>query len=117
MSLVAMMRTTDLPEGDDLAGIDLVYRAALRTILVEREMGSRLGVILKVRRQHAPQATLTDRAASYGPVFRNRLQAMEIKEVVTAARSPWAVPDGQILISIANRAESPCDATGSRLPA
>ena len=54
-----MMQTTDLPEGDDLAGIDWVYRAALRTILVEREMGSRLVVILKVRRQHAAQVTLT----------------------------------------------------------
>ena len=37
----------------------------------------------------APQYLLRDRDASYGPVFRNRLQAMEIKEVVTAARSPW----------------------------
>ena len=37
----------------------------------------------------APRYLLRDRDASYGPVFRNRLQAMEIKEVVTAARSPW----------------------------
>ena len=37
----------------------------------------------------APRYLLRDRDASYGRVFRNRLQAMEIKEVVTAARSPW----------------------------
>jgi hypothetical protein len=37
----------------------------------------------------APRYLLRDRDASYGPVFRNRLQAMEIREVVTAARSPW----------------------------
>src|SRR6267154_3133047 len=37
----------------------------------------------------APRHLLRDRDASYGQVFRNRLQAMGIKEVVTAARSPW----------------------------
>ena len=37
----------------------------------------------------APQYLLRDRDASYGQVFRDRLQAMAIKEVVTAARSPW----------------------------
>ena len=37
----------------------------------------------------APRYLLRDRDASYGQVFRNRLQAMGIKEVVTAARSPW----------------------------
>src|SRR3979490_1896551 len=37
----------------------------------------------------APRYLLRDRDASYGPVFRNRLQAMEIKEVVTAAGAAW----------------------------
>ena len=37
----------------------------------------------------APRYLLRDRDTSYGQVFRNRLQAMGIKEVVTAARSPW----------------------------
>jgi putative transposase len=37
----------------------------------------------------APRYLLRDRDASYGQVFRSRLQAMGIKEVVTAARSPW----------------------------
>ncbi|MEA2909879.1 MAG: putative transposase [Bradyrhizobium sp.] len=37
----------------------------------------------------APRYVLRDRDASYGQVFRNRLQAMGIKEIVSAARSPW----------------------------
>jgi transposase InsO family protein len=37
----------------------------------------------------APQYLLRDRDASYGQAFRNRIQAMAITEVVTAARSPW----------------------------
>jgi putative transposase len=37
----------------------------------------------------APRYLLRDRDASYGQSFRNRVQAMGIKEVVTAARSPW----------------------------
>jgi transposase InsO family protein len=37
----------------------------------------------------APRYLLRDRDTSYGQVFRNRLEAMGIKEVVTAARSPW----------------------------
>jgi transposase InsO family protein len=37
----------------------------------------------------APQYLLRDRDASYGRAFRNRIQAMGITEVVTAARSPW----------------------------
>jgi hypothetical protein len=35
---------------------------------------------------------LRDRDASYGQAFRDRDQAMAIKEVVTAARSPWQNP-------------------------
>jgi len=37
----------------------------------------------------APQYLLRDRDASIGRAFRNRIQAMGITEVVTAARSPW----------------------------
>ena len=55
-----MMQTADLRERDDLAGTEWVYRAALRTILVEREMRSRFVVILKVGRQHTAQVTLTE---------------------------------------------------------
>jgi transposase InsO family protein len=36
----------------------------------------------------APRYLLRDRDASYGQVFRNRLQAMGIEEIVSAARSP-----------------------------
>ncbi len=37
----------------------------------------------------APRYLLRDRDASYGPVFRNRVRGMGIKEVVTTPRSPW----------------------------
>jgi len=37
----------------------------------------------------APRYLLRDRDASYGQGFRDRVQAMGIKEVVTAPRSPW----------------------------
>jgi putative transposase len=37
----------------------------------------------------APRYLLRDRDASYGPTFRGRLRAMGVKQVVTAARSPW----------------------------
>src|SRR5450756_2250237 len=37
----------------------------------------------------APWYLLRDRDASYGPAFRDRIQVMGIKEVVTAPRSPW----------------------------
>ena len=55
-----MMEASDLWERDDLTGLGWVYRAALRTILVEREMRSRRVVIVKVRRQHASQVTLVE---------------------------------------------------------
>jgi hypothetical protein len=53
-----MMEASDLWERDDLAGLGWVYRAALRTILIEREVRSRRVVVLKVRRQHGSQVTL-----------------------------------------------------------
>jgi transposase InsO family protein len=37
----------------------------------------------------APKYLIRDRDAIYGHVFRNRLKAMGINEVVTAPRSPW----------------------------
>ena len=37
----------------------------------------------------APRFLLRDRDASYGPTFRNRVQAIAIEQVVTAPRSPW----------------------------
>jgi len=37
----------------------------------------------------APRFLLRDRDASYGSIFRNRVEAMGITEVVTAPRSPW----------------------------
>ena len=55
-----MMQTTDLRERDYLARSGWVYRSALRTILGEREMRSRLVVIMKVRRQHATQVALIE---------------------------------------------------------
>ena len=40
----------------------------------------------------APRYLLRDRDASYGQDFRDRVQAMDIEEVVTAPRSPWQNP-------------------------
>ena len=40
----------------------------------------------------APRYLLRDRDASYGQNFRDRVQAMGIKEVVTAPQSPWQNP-------------------------
>jgi hypothetical protein len=37
----------------------------------------------------APRYLLRDRDGSYGAYFRNRVEAMGITEVITAARSPW----------------------------
>jgi transposase InsO family protein len=37
----------------------------------------------------APRVLLRDRDASYGSIFRKRVEAMCITEVVTAPRSPW----------------------------
>jgi len=37
----------------------------------------------------APRYLIRDRDGSYGAVFRSRLQAMGINEVLTAPRSPW----------------------------
>jgi hypothetical protein len=37
----------------------------------------------------APRFLLRDRDTSYGQIFRDRVQAIAIEEVVTAPRSPW----------------------------
>jgi hypothetical protein len=37
----------------------------------------------------APRYLLRDRDASYGQYFSNRVEAMDITEVITAPRSPW----------------------------
>jgi len=37
----------------------------------------------------APHYLLRDRDASYGSIFRKRIEAMGIAEVVTVPRSPW----------------------------
>jgi putative transposase len=39
-----------------------------------------------------PRYLLRDRDAIYGSVFRRQAAALDIKEVVTAARSPWQNP-------------------------
>src|ERR1700681_795817 len=51
----------------------------------------------------APRYLLRDRDASYGQVFRNRVQAMGIKQVVTAPRSPWQNPYVERLIGSIRR--------------
>ena len=44
-----MMQATDLREGDNVSRGAWVYGARFRTILVKREMGSGLVMILKIR--------------------------------------------------------------------
>ena len=51
----------------------------------------------------APRYLLRDRDASYGSIFRDRIQAMGIKEVVTAPRSPWQNPYVERLIGSISR--------------
>ena len=51
----------------------------------------------------APRYLLRDRDAPYGPVFRDRVRVMGIKEVVTAPRSPWQNPYVERLIGSIRR--------------
>jgi hypothetical protein len=51
----------------------------------------------------APRYLLRDRDTSYGPTFRNRVQAMGIEEIVTAPRSPWQNPYVERLIDSIRR--------------
>ena len=48
-AFVAMMQATNLREGDNVSRVGWVYGARFRTILVKREMGSGLVMILKIR--------------------------------------------------------------------
>jgi putative transposase len=51
----------------------------------------------------APRYLLRDRDASYGRAFRDRVRAMAIKEIVTAARSPWQNPYIELVIGSIRR--------------
>ena len=46
----------------------------------------------------APAYLLRDRDAIYGEAFRQRVKGMQIREVLTAARSPWQNPFAERLI-------------------
>ena len=63
----------------------------------------------------APRYLLRDRDASYGQAFRDRVEAMAIQEVVTAARSPWQNPYVERVIgSIRRECPRPADRTPTR---
>jgi putative transposase len=51
----------------------------------------------------APSYVLRDRDAIYGDVFRQRVKGMQIREVLTAARSPWQHPFAERLIGSIRR--------------
>jgi transposase InsO family protein len=51
----------------------------------------------------APRYLLRDRDTSYGPIFRDRVRVLGIKEVVTAPRSPWQNPYVERLIGSIRR--------------
>jgi transposase InsO family protein len=51
----------------------------------------------------APRYLLRDRDTSYGPMFRHRVRAMGITEVITAPRSPWQNPYAERLIGSIRR--------------
>ena len=51
----------------------------------------------------APKYLLRDRDGIYGAIFRQRLKNMGIKEVITAARSPWQNPFVERLIGSIRR--------------
>jgi transposase InsO family protein len=51
----------------------------------------------------APKYLLRDRDSIYGAYFRQRLKNMGIKEVITAARSPWQNPFVERLIGSIRR--------------
>lgn len=59
-TLVAMMQTADLREGDDSACGGRLYGPRHRTILAKREMRAALVVVLEVCRQHSAQVTLIE---------------------------------------------------------
>ena len=59
-AFVAMMQATNLRESDNVSRDGWVYGARFRTILVKREMGSGLVLILKIGRQSPAQLALIE---------------------------------------------------------
>ena len=59
-TLVAMMQTAHLGEGNNIAGGGSLDGTRARTILVERKMRSGVMMILKIARQDAAQVTLAE---------------------------------------------------------
>jgi hypothetical protein len=59
-AFVAMMQATNLRESDNVPAAGGCIRARFRTILVKREMGSGLVMILKIRRQNPAQLALIE---------------------------------------------------------
>jgi hypothetical protein len=59
-TLVAMMQTANLWEGNNGACRGWLYRTRLGAIIVQREMRAASVVILKVCRQHSAQVTLIE---------------------------------------------------------
>src|SRR5215216_4861802 len=59
-TLIAMMQTADLGEGNNIARRGKLYGTRPRAVLVEREMRSGVVVILKIVRQYAAQMTLVE---------------------------------------------------------
>lgn len=51
----------------------------------------------------APRFLLRDRECVYGEYFRDRVKAMAIEEVVTAAHSPWQNPYAERVIGTIRR--------------
>ena len=57
-TLIAMMQTADLREGNNIACRGKLYATRPRAVLLEREMRSGVMMILKIARQYAAQVTL-----------------------------------------------------------
>jgi hypothetical protein len=59
-TLVAMMQTPNLGEGNDFAAGGKLYATRPRAVLAEREMRSGVLMVLKIARQHAAQMALVE---------------------------------------------------------
>ncbi len=59
-TLIAMMQTADLREGNNIACGVKLHATRPWAVLVEREMRSGVMMILKIARQHAAQVTLVE---------------------------------------------------------
>ena len=72
-TLIAMMQTADLREGNNIACRGKLYATRPRAVLFEREMRSGVMMILKIARQYAAQVTLfEDDKASRAVEFHHR---------------------------------------------